>query len=58
MSMFYVAASRVNMHEITSTGAIQDAFYTDDNTNARKVKPAEHSVVARNVYAIFLQRTD
>ena len=23
---------------LSSTGAIQDAFYTDDNTNARKVK--------------------
>ena len=43
---------------MSSTGAIQDAFYTDDNTNARKVKPAEHSVVAQNVYAVFLQRTD
>ena len=37
---------------LSSTGAIQDAFYTDDNTNARKVKPTEHSVVARNVYGI------
>ena len=43
---------------MSSTGAIQDAFYTDDNTNARKVKPAEHSVIAQNVYAVFLQRTD
>ena len=43
---------------MSSTGAIQDAFYTDDNTNARKVKPTEHSVVAQNVYAVFLQRAD
>ena len=43
---------------LPSDGAINTAFYTDDNTTARKIKSSELVGVQRNAYIIFLQRTD
>ena len=41
-----------------SDGAINKAFYTDDNATARKIKSSELVGVQRNAYIVFLQRTD
>eukprot|EP00439_Symbiodinium_sp_Y106_P011138 s3117_g1.t1 len=43
---------------LPSDGAINKAFYTDDNATARKIKSSELVGIQRNAYIVFLQRTD
>ena len=43
---------------LTATGALKDAFYTDDATAARKVKSSEHQSIEHNAYVFLLQRTN